>query len=262
MSFGVPKYEIPKNVRWEPPAPKKVAITTSDYRPCSVDGIKAIFHRWAEKSWVVPPSPLVGGHSGGTVRGVFAIIEMEDGTVYRAQWDDQEGVMTFLDQGGVFTDQTWWGFWKVFNYHVEYISTCVNNGHLYEAASLCQALAVSLEGDPVSEEMWMMHDQILSEAQAYGGEAMWQQLLDNQTGTRISNWEEKVIGYWENQDCDGLVEMACSMYYADEDDLNQMTGHLFECFEMAGRGGNNVAKALMGKCPLLEAYVDEWFYAN
>lgn len=81
MSFGLPKYDIPKNVRWEPPAPKKVAITTSDYRPCSVDGIKAIFHRWAEKSWVVPPSPLVGGHSGGTVRGVFAIVEMEDGTV-------------------------------------------------------------------------------------------------------------------------------------------------------------------------------------
>lgn len=80
MSFGVPKLEIP-NQPWEPPAPKKVAITTSDYRPCIVDGFKAIFHRWAEKSWVVPPSPLVGGHSGGTVRGVFAIVEMEDGTV-------------------------------------------------------------------------------------------------------------------------------------------------------------------------------------
>lgn len=81
MSFGVPKYEIPENVRWESPAPKKVAITTSDYRPCIVEGFKAIFHRWEEKSWVVPPSPLVGGHSGGTVRGVFAIVEMEDGTV-------------------------------------------------------------------------------------------------------------------------------------------------------------------------------------
>ena len=83
MSFGVPKCEIPEGTTWEPSNPqhKKVYISTSEYRPCILDGMKALFHRWEEKSWVVPPSPLVGGHSGGTVRGVYAIVELEDGTV-------------------------------------------------------------------------------------------------------------------------------------------------------------------------------------
>lgn len=56
-------------------------VSTVDYRPCIVDGMKATFHRWADKSWIVPPSPMIGGHQGGVVQGVFAIVEMEDGTV-------------------------------------------------------------------------------------------------------------------------------------------------------------------------------------
>ena len=83
MSFGIPEYHIPEGTTWEvgKPQPKKVIISTSEYRPCFLDGMKALFHRWEEKSWVVPPSPLVGGHSGGTVRGVYAIVELPDGTV-------------------------------------------------------------------------------------------------------------------------------------------------------------------------------------
>ena len=59
----------------------KIAVSTADLRPCTVDSMKALFHRWEDKSWIVPPSPMVGGHQGGVVRGVFAIVEMEDGTV-------------------------------------------------------------------------------------------------------------------------------------------------------------------------------------
>ena len=55
--------------------------STVDYRPCIIDGMEATFHRWADKSWIVPPSPVVGGHPGGEVRGVFAIVEMEDGSI-------------------------------------------------------------------------------------------------------------------------------------------------------------------------------------
>ena len=55
-------------------------------RPCVIkrpDGKRwhALFHRWEDKSWIVPPSPLVGGHTGGVVSGTFAICEREDGVV-------------------------------------------------------------------------------------------------------------------------------------------------------------------------------------
>lgn len=58
-----------------------ITITNSEYRPCIVGDRKALFHRWVEKSKVVPPSMMVGGHPGGTVSGVVAIVEFEDGTV-------------------------------------------------------------------------------------------------------------------------------------------------------------------------------------
>lgn len=50
-------------------------------RHCTVCGEKAVFHGWFEKSWVVPPSPLMGGHPGGTVGGVFGIVEYDDGKI-------------------------------------------------------------------------------------------------------------------------------------------------------------------------------------
>ena len=58
-----------------------ITISTSEYRPCLVDGKKALFHRWSDKSKVVEPSPMIGGAPGGTVRYTVAIVEMEDGQV-------------------------------------------------------------------------------------------------------------------------------------------------------------------------------------
>lgn len=51
-------------------------------RPIWLDGKeKGLFHCWSQRAEIVPPSIAVGGHTGGVVSGVLAIIEMEDGTV-------------------------------------------------------------------------------------------------------------------------------------------------------------------------------------
>ena len=50
-------------------------------RICTVNGIKALFHRWEDKSRVIDASPLPNGHRGGTVRYTNGIVEYEDGRV-------------------------------------------------------------------------------------------------------------------------------------------------------------------------------------
>lgn len=45
-------------------------------RTCTVDGTKALFHRWADIA-----SPLVGGPPGGQLYQVYGLVEFEDGTV-------------------------------------------------------------------------------------------------------------------------------------------------------------------------------------
>lgn len=71
-------------------------------RPCYVDGAKAMFLCWSQESKVVPPSLFVGGHSGGTVSGVMAIVEYEHGGVGKAYPED----ITFADDGG-FSEIAW-----------------------------------------------------------------------------------------------------------------------------------------------------------
>ena len=54
----------------------------SNLRPCMVGGtIKGYFHQWAQKSEIVCPSALRGGHAGGVIADCFGIVEFEDGTV-------------------------------------------------------------------------------------------------------------------------------------------------------------------------------------
>lgn len=50
------------------------------FRPCTIFGRKALFHRWVERQYIIAPSPMVGGHTGGTVRTIAALVEFEDGT--------------------------------------------------------------------------------------------------------------------------------------------------------------------------------------
>lgn len=54
-------------------------------RPCIIyekfESKKALFHRWSTQAQVIPPSPFVGGHTGGQIYNTYGIVELEDGTV-------------------------------------------------------------------------------------------------------------------------------------------------------------------------------------
>jgi hypothetical protein len=53
------------------------------YRPCRYEDENYIFHCFEQNSYVISPSPMIGGHPGGQVSGVFAIIEDGKGNIYR-----------------------------------------------------------------------------------------------------------------------------------------------------------------------------------
>lgn len=62
----------------------KITASNSEYRPCIVNGKKALFHRWTERANIIPPSPMAPGvisHDGGVIKDTAGIIEYEDGTV-------------------------------------------------------------------------------------------------------------------------------------------------------------------------------------
>lgn len=64
-----------------------------ELRPCKVNGKKALFHTWSNKSQIVDPSPLMGGHNGGVLKYTVGIIEFENGTVEECL----PNVIQFLD---------------------------------------------------------------------------------------------------------------------------------------------------------------------
>lgn len=82
------EYDTPKE------CPLKLLPKEHNLRPCVVKGKKALFHRWAEYSDVVPPSPMVGGAPGGVIKSTLAIIEYEDGTIKRCYSEE----IKFLDR--------------------------------------------------------------------------------------------------------------------------------------------------------------------
>lgn len=58
-----------------------ISISNSEYRPCIVDGKKAVFHRWHEFCNVVEASPLIGGAPAGQIKYTLGTVEFEDGTI-------------------------------------------------------------------------------------------------------------------------------------------------------------------------------------
>jgi len=55
----------------------------AELRPCKVKGKNAFFHKWSDVSSIIPPSAMVGGHTGGTVSRTIGIIEyIESGVVH------------------------------------------------------------------------------------------------------------------------------------------------------------------------------------
>lgn len=53
------------------------------YRPCKYENKNYIFHCFEQHSYVISPSPMICGHTGGQVSEVFALIEDEKGNIYR-----------------------------------------------------------------------------------------------------------------------------------------------------------------------------------
>jgi hypothetical protein len=58
-----------------------VSFSNSEYRPCVVNGKKAIFHRWHEFCNVIEASPLIGGAPAGQIKYTLGTVEFEDGTI-------------------------------------------------------------------------------------------------------------------------------------------------------------------------------------
>ena len=58
-----------------------ITLTTSEQRPCTVDGKKAVFHRWHEICNVVEAGIAIGSHPAGQIKYTLGTVEFEDGTV-------------------------------------------------------------------------------------------------------------------------------------------------------------------------------------
>lgn len=55
-----------------------------ELRPCIVNEKgKALFHMWEERSEIIEPSIMVGGHAGGVIKFVMGIVELEDGRIIK-----------------------------------------------------------------------------------------------------------------------------------------------------------------------------------
>ena len=48
-------------------------------RLCTVDGELGYFHCWEHYSTVIEPSPMIGGHPGGTISYIRGVVEFTDG---------------------------------------------------------------------------------------------------------------------------------------------------------------------------------------
>ncbi len=76
-------------------------------RPCVLLGNKAhpderaLFHRWVDRAYIVPPSPMVGGDPGGQMWNVYGLVELEDGSVIKVPASS----IRFLDNR--FGDYSW-----------------------------------------------------------------------------------------------------------------------------------------------------------
>lgn len=49
-----------------------------------IDGKKGYFHCWEQRSEIIDPSPMLGGHGGGVVAYTLAVVELEDGSITKA----------------------------------------------------------------------------------------------------------------------------------------------------------------------------------
>lgn len=62
-----------------------ITIKTSEYRPCYVNGKKALFHKWVEYAKPLAPSMSIIGDKGGQLWYTIGLIEFEDGRIEEVQ---------------------------------------------------------------------------------------------------------------------------------------------------------------------------------
>lgn len=60
--------------------PAYVVVSPDNY-------VKVLFHCWSQESELYAPSVRRGGHQGGTVSGMMAIVEGADGRVWKVRPD-------------------------------------------------------------------------------------------------------------------------------------------------------------------------------
>ena len=90
--------------------------TTERYRQCIVSAQKigrgiyelpddepALFHCFTHRSRVIPPSVLKGGHPGGQLSEVYALVEYRDGKLEEVTLDR----VKFLDSAEKFMEYDW-----------------------------------------------------------------------------------------------------------------------------------------------------------
>ena len=65
------------------------------YRTCRYENENYLFHCFEQHSYVIGESIAIGGHPGGQISGVFALIEDKKGNIFRV--DPTE--IVFTDNG-------------------------------------------------------------------------------------------------------------------------------------------------------------------
>ena len=84
----------PQNHVMPAPGTKIVTRIGDQERACLWRGERAIFHRWVEVRQIVPPSVMVGGHAGGVVSDIFALVEIEGGSMTYSEPKDVQFIDT------------------------------------------------------------------------------------------------------------------------------------------------------------------------
>lgn len=82
-----------------------ITVHYAEYRPCIVDGRRALFHRWADSARPARPYEQKNDDNSRHYQlwNVQAIVEFEDGTVCR-RWPYE---IRFLDSADFFMAQPW-----------------------------------------------------------------------------------------------------------------------------------------------------------
>lgn len=78
-------------------------LVTTPRRGAEPETRRALLHCFALVAEVIPPSNLRGGHNGGQLAGLTALVEFEDGTVQRVEPE----CVQLLDSAGLFREYAW-----------------------------------------------------------------------------------------------------------------------------------------------------------